>query len=185
MISYHGTNGCEEGAIMPKPQNKAELYEAIDQERARLNTALEPLREAEMCQPGACGDWSVKDILAHLVDWEQRGLAWYRAGLQGEVPKLPDENYNWHQTPELNHAIYLKYKDFSLDDILKLYEESFKETMVALDGMIEEEMFSPRAYQWTGTHTLATFVNANTAAHYRWARVLIRKFGKNLKKQVG
>ncbi len=167
---------------MPKPQNTAELYQAIDHERARLNQALAPLTETEMVQPGACEDWSVKDILAHLVDWEQRGLRWYRAGLQGEVPQLPDENYNWRQTPELNHAIYLKYQDLSLDEVLELVEASFKETMTAVNGMTEEELFTPEVYEWTGTHTLATFVNANTAAHYRWASALIRKFTRNLKK---
>lgn len=163
---------------MPKPQTKEELLQAIDVERGKLDQSFKMLSDAEMEQPGACGDWSVKDILAHLVDWEQRGLCWYRAGLQGEVPKLPDENYNWGQTPELNHAIYLKYKDRSLDEILKLYKDSFKETMAAVDGMTEKELFTPRVYAWTGTHTLATYVNANTAAHYRWAGKLIRKFAK-------
>jgi len=124
--------------------------------------------------------WSVKDILAHLVDWERRGLIWYRAGLRGEVPKPPDEKYNWRQTPALNHAIYLKHKDVSLAEILEMYERVFDETMAALAGMTEEELFTPNVYEWTGKHLLATYVSANTAAHYRWASALIRKFAKNL-----
>jgi hypothetical protein len=165
---------------MPKPKTKEELLQAIEVERTKLNKAFEELTKADMLQPGACEDWSVKDILAHLVDWEKRGLGWYRAGLRGEVPKLPDENYNWRQTPALNHAIYLTYKDLGLDQILEMYEGSFKETMAAVDVMTEEELFTKEVYAWTGTHTLGTFVNANTAAHYRWASKLIRTFARRL-----
>jgi hypothetical protein len=167
---------------MPKPQNKSELLQAIDLERVKLNQSFEPLTETEMVQPGACEEWSVKDILAHLVDWEQRGLGWYRAGLRGETPKLPDENYNWRQTPELNHEIYLRHKDLSLDEILGMYRESYEETLSAIDGMSDEELYTPKVYAWTGPHTLGTFVNANTAAHYRWASGLIRKFARSLAK---
>jgi hypothetical protein len=165
---------------MPKPKTKQALYQAIEVERTKLDDAFENLTKVDMVQPGACEDWSVKDILAHLVDWEQRGLGWYRAGLRGEVPKLPDENFNWRQTPALNHEIYLKYKDLGLDQILEMYQESFKETMAAVDAMTEDELFTPKAYAWTGTHTLGTFVNANTAAHYRWASKLIRRFARGL-----
>ena len=131
---------------MPKPQNKDELLQAIEEERRKLNQSFEALTDDEMTQPGACEAWSVKDILAHLVDWERRGLRWYRAGLRGEVPKLPDENYNWRQTPDLNHAIYLKYKDLPLEEILKIYKTTHQETMKALEGMSEEDLFNPNVY---------------------------------------
>ena len=170
---------------MPKPKNKAELQQEIELERAKLDRSFEALSEEEMARPGACGDWSVKDILAHLVDWEQRSLRWYRAGLQGEVLKQPDEQYNWGQLPALNHAIYLQYKDLSLAKIRKRYETSFQETLSALDTMTEEVLFSPNVYAWTGKHTLATYIDANTASHYRWASKLIRKFAKSLKHQAG
>lgn len=29
--------------------------------------------------PGVVGDWPVKDVLAHLVAWEQMCLGWYEA----------------------------------------------------------------------------------------------------------
>ena len=169
---------------MPKPHTKEELLGAIEEERSKLDQSFSELSEAEMMQPGACEAWSVKDILAHLVDWEQRGLAWYRAGLRGEVPKPPDENYNWRQTPELNHAIYLQYKDLSLYEILKKYRDSFKETLTAINGMSEDELYKPNVYTWTGKHTLGTYVNANTAAHYRWASKLIRKYANPFRKNT-
>jgi len=165
---------------MPRPQTKQELYEAITLERGKLNQALERLTDAQMELPGACEQWSVKDILSHLVDWEQRCLGWYRDGLKGEVPKTPDEDYNWHQLPDLNHAIYLQYKDLSLAEVRQNYQSSFEEMMGTIDGMTAEELFTPHVYEWTHNSLLLGYVNANTAAHYRWASRLIKKFTRSL-----
>ncbi len=165
---------------MPRPKNKQELNEVIQKERMKLNKALEDLTNEQKLQPGACGDWSVKDILAHLVEWKQRGLRWYLAGLQGEVPKTPDEAYNWRELPALNHAIFETYKDWSLEDVEQAYEASYAETMQVLDEMTEEELFTPNQYEWTGNNLLRDYVNANTASHYRWASKLIRGFSKRI-----
>ena len=167
---------------MPRPQTKQEIYEAIKVERKKLNSALGKLSDDQMEMPGACEKWSVKDILSHLTDWEQRGIRWYRAGLRGEVPKTPDDNFNWRQLPALNHEIYLKHKDLSLEKVCKNYQESFDEMMAAIDGMTEEELFTPEFYKWTGNGLLRDYVNANTASHYRWASKLIRRFTRSLQK---
>jgi hypothetical protein len=165
---------------MPKPQNKQELLDVIADERRKLLKALDMLTDAQMEMGGACGEWAVKDILSHLTDWEQRGLRWYRAGLKGEVSPIPDADYNWRELPALNDAIYQKYRDRPLAEVRQAFEDSFDETMAALDGMTEEALFTPNTYDWTGKHLLATYVNANTASHYRWAAKLIRKFARSL-----
>lgn len=165
---------------MSRPHTKKELSEVIDLERGRLNQALEGLTDAQMELPGACEKWSVKDILSHLVDWEQRCLGWYRAGLRGEVPKTPDEHYNWRQLPALNQEIYLSYKDLSLAEVRQNFQASFEEMMELMDGLTEEELCTPHFYEWTGNSQLLGFINANTAAHYRWASRLIRKFIRSL-----
>ena len=172
----------EKGDRLPRPQIKQEIYQLIDSERSKLLKALKNLTDDQMELPGACELWSVKDILSHLVDWEQRCLRWYRAGLKGEVPKTPDDHYNWRQLPALNQEIYQKNKDLSLAEVRKNFQETFTETMAAIDGMTEEELFTPHYYEWTGNSLLRDYVNANTASHYRWASALIRKFVRSLEK---
>jgi len=169
---------------MPRPQTKQELNESIELEREKLNQALEKLTDAQIELPGACEKWAVKDILSHLVDWEQRGLRWYQAGLKGEVPKTPDDNFNWRELPALNHEIYLQHKDLSLAEVRQNYQESFDEMMTVIDSMTEEELFTPQFYEWTGNGLLRDYVNANTSSHYRWASKLIRKFAKTIEKTL-
>lgn len=165
---------------MTRPQSKGELLDIIDIERTKLNDVLGELSKAQMEIPGACENWSVKDILSHLVDWEQRCLRWYMAGLLGEVPKTPDKVYNWHQLPALNQTIYEKHKDKSLEQVHQEYDSSFKEFMAEIEKMSEEALFLPQYFEWTGKGLLCEYVNANTANHYRWASKLICKFTRNL-----
>jgi len=58
-----------------------------------------------MVEPGVVGEWSVKEVLAHLVEWEQMVVGWYRVGHGGEVPELPAPGYKWNQTPPLNQML--------------------------------------------------------------------------------
>ncbi len=37
----------------------------------------------EMEQSGVVDDWSLKDLLAHLIDWDELFIRWYRAGQRG------------------------------------------------------------------------------------------------------
>jgi len=56
---------------MPRPTNKTDLLAAIDQERGALETFLETLTPEQMVATRVVGEWSVKDVLAHLIEWEQ------------------------------------------------------------------------------------------------------------------
>jgi len=74
---------------MPKPISKAQAIDKLETERRRLEQNLAPLNENDMLRPGVVGEWSVKDVLAHLASWEQFFLDWYAADQRGEMPHPP------------------------------------------------------------------------------------------------
>jgi hypothetical protein len=69
---------------MHRHADRAELLDRLVRERARLDVLLDRLTPAEVTEPGVVGDWSVKDLLAHLVAHEQRALEEVRLALRGE-----------------------------------------------------------------------------------------------------
>ena len=147
-------------------------------ERKLLEQTLGSLTSRQMTQPGVCADgkWSVKDILAHLVEWEQMFLGWYRAGLRGEVFKTPAPGINWRQLPLLNQRIYEKHRNRSLKSVLADFSASHNETLKTVRSLPEEEIFEKARYAWLGSLALVSYIGANTGSHYRWARKLIRKW---------
>src|SRR5438552_16603438 len=57
---------------MEQPRPKAVLIATLSASRAELESVLSQVPPERMTEPGACGSWSVKDVLAHLAvenDW--------------------------------------------------------------------------------------------------------------------
>jgi len=157
-----------------RAKTKAELLESIRSSRQQLEVKFVGLTPAQMVWPGSMEAWSVKDILIHLVDWEQRFIGWYQAGVRGETPVTPSPGLHWGQLPILNQQGYEHHKDDPLEEVLSQYEASFQQIWALVEGMSEEEIFNPGYYGWTGVKPLLNWINANTASHYNWARRNIR-----------
>ncbi|MBN1991408.1 MAG: DinB family protein [Anaerolineae bacterium] len=54
--------------------NPQKIKQALAQNRARVLAAIEGLNEDDLLDKTAAGTWSVKDVIGHLADWEQRML---------------------------------------------------------------------------------------------------------------
>ncbi|MEW6405963.1 MAG: ClbS/DfsB family four-helix bundle protein [Chloroflexota bacterium] len=160
---------------MPRPTTKKGLLEAIEVEYKALEQLLAGLSPAHMTEPGVVGEWSVKDVLAHLLEWHHMVLNWHEAGLKGKIPVTPAEGFNWAQLPQLNHKIYEKHCDRSLADIQKEFRSSHKKTLNTIQGLSDEELFTRGYYAWTKNNTLGTYFVSNTSSHYNWARTNIKK----------
>ena len=53
--------------------NKSELINELQKEYGQWKALLDQIGPARMDQPGVNGDWSMKDIVAHLTGWQPRG----------------------------------------------------------------------------------------------------------------
>ena len=74
---------------MPRPTTKAGILSESAKEHDALEQLLATLTPEQMVHPGIVGEWSVKDVLAHLTEWQQMVLGWYHAGLAGEIAIAP------------------------------------------------------------------------------------------------
>jgi len=157
-----------------RAKTKQELLASIQYSYQELKRKYSALSPSQMVWPGSMGEWSVKDILAHLVDWEQRFVHWYRAGIEGEIPQTPAPGYTWRELPRLNQSGYEIHKDDSLEDVLQQSKTSYEEIVHLVQGMTEEEIFEIGYYAWTGRSPLLHWIAANTSSHYAWARRNIR-----------
>ncbi len=160
---------------MPRPTSKDQLLSEIQKERGALEEFLATLTPEQMVQANVLGEWSVKDVLAHLIEWEQMVLSWYKAGLRGKVPPIPAEGYNWGQLPALNQHIYEKHRDRALDDVLKQFRASYRQMLKLAQGLSEKDLFTPGRYAWANKNQLAAYITSCTSSHYRWARTGMRK----------
>lgn len=161
---------------MPRPTNKADLLAAADRERSKLDALLAELTPEQMVVPGVVGEWSVKDVLAHLAEWESMALGWYRTGLRGEAPEVPAPGYKWNQTPQLNRAIYEKHRDKGLEAVVDWLRSSREAMRGVIESLSDEELFTPGRFAWTRKNTLGTYFVSATSSHDVWARTRIARW---------
>jgi len=129
------------------------------------------------------GGWSVKDVLAHLVEWQQMNLAWYAAGLRGEKPAMPAPGFTLRELPRLNEMIYRKHHRRSLQAVLSDYRSYHESVVELIEALPDADLVIMNRFSWTGpSWTLSDYLRASTAAHYLWARTRIRRWARSQQK---
>ena len=66
--------------------NRQQLLKKIDAAWRVFNDSFAGLSDAQLAQPDVTGDWSVKDLLAHVTTWEREALAHLPHILEGQRP---------------------------------------------------------------------------------------------------
>lgn len=123
------------------------------------------------------GGWSVKDILAHLLGWQQMILSFHEKEMRGEVPEVPGRGLTWRDTPKLNSLIHQEYGSVPLDEILQRFRASQQDMFRLIDAVSDEDFIEVGRFGWLGpSWTVSDYVRAETASHYRWASNHIKKW---------
>jgi hypothetical protein len=163
---------------MGKRLKRRDLMAEIERERIGLNEALAVLSPRHMTMAGVTpGGWSVKDILAHLVEWQEMNLQWYAAGLRGETPAMPAPGFTLRELPRLNRMIYRKHHRRPLPAVLADYHAYHARIVAVIESLSDADLVTLGRFTWTGpSWTLSDYLRASTAAHYLWARMRIRRW---------
>ena len=159
---------------------KEELIESIDTEHRVLVELVRSIPQERYLEEGVWGDgWNIRDLLAHLTEWEQMFLTWYREGSAGRQPEMPAKGYKWHQTPALNQEIWKRYRQKPVSEVLADFETSYQEIFSLAQELSAEELLAPGHFVWTGKNPLTTYLGANTTSHYRTATKILKRWLKD------
>jgi hypothetical protein len=139
---------------------KSQLLARIAHERGLWEQLVAEIGDAQMTLPGATGDWSFKDVVAHLNGWRINTLARLDAALQQATPTPPwpaqfDED---HHLDQINDWIYQTHRDRPLQEVLDEYHGSFQRMYNAVVALPEADLFDAGRYPWTGGRSLAQVV---------------------------
>src|SRR5579864_919180 len=94
--------------------SKAQLLDDLRSEQVAFEALLDEIGESHMTQPGVAGDWSIKDVVAHLTGWRRRSVARFQAALRREpmpAPEWPSHLDPDDEVDEVNAWIYAANRD--------------------------------------------------------------------------
>lgn len=75
----------------------------LNDAREKLLDSFAGLSDEEMSLPGVAGEWSVRDILAHISAWDRATTQAFRAMLNGERPDFLDLDEDGIEEFNLEH----------------------------------------------------------------------------------
>lgn len=137
---------------MPTIQTKIELITALKENRQKLCQVIGRIEKDRMGEPGVCGEWSAKDILAHLYDWQERNIQWIEVVRCGEDAHVPALGFTWKpaDVDRLNRMIFETHRAESLDEVLHRFHETHERFMAQLYSFSQEELLAPGLMPFTG-----------------------------------
>ncbi len=168
---------------LPFPQNKRELIQQIETERAQLEAAIADLTPEQLCAPNTCGEWSIKDVLAHLTSWMARAVTLLFDAQQGK--RESGKPLNAAKIDELNRADYAIQKDRPLERVLADFRGVHVQLQKRLSVVTRDELLFDRAQFNAHGETLAQFIWECSAEHDAEHRAVIEAWRNSPPSQGG
>ena len=110
-----------------------------------------------MEEPGAMGDWTFKDVAAHLTGWRQRTIGRFEAAARNEPPPpnpWPAELGEEEDDP-INDWIHERSKDRPVDEVLAEADATYDEFIAAIEALPSEAVVDPNRFDWLEGQALA------------------------------
>lgn len=170
----------EGGKIMARPTNKEELLIVANANFLRLYHFLDQMSEEEKQATFVFEDRdrNVKDILIHLYEWHMLCIKWLDINMHQMRSSFLPHPYNWKTYPKMNIEFVEKHQQTSYEQAYLMLKKSHDQMIKWIERLSQEELFTKKYYDWTGTSNIGSYCISVTSAHYEWA---MKKLNKHIK----
>ena len=158
-------------------ETKAELMAAVQKEWDNLQASLDGLTEEQMHLPGVVGDWSIKDVLAHITAWQARLIT---SMFRAEKGLTPDTTESGPAVDRFNQQWYIEMKDRPFEQVWDDLDASYHQILKRLEVSHAEALFDPRHYKWMKGQPFVQYIEGDTSEHYAEHAAQIREWRKRL-----
>jgi hypothetical protein len=144
--------------------DKTELLEALEDGRQELLEMIEDLPDEALLEPGVEGEWSIKDILAHLTYWEGQIVTLLYQVSRG-MPQPSTAHFGEESVDALNARWQEQNKSRSLEMIWNDFLGVRKQTIRRVLEMSEADLTDPNRYPWAKGVALIEWVANDSVLH--------------------
>lgn len=163
---------------MSIPKTISQFLITLNQGWTDWNTLIDSIDRENMPKPGAAGEWSLKDVIAHIT-WHERemvGLVEAHALVGSELWNLP--------TDERNAAIQKQVKELPLEQVLEEAEAVHQQLLELLPTFSDEDLVKAANFpnmppDWLPGDILAQ----NTYEHYEQHRADVERWVEELRSE--
>lgn len=127
---------------------RAELLAELQSEQKAWEGLLAQVGEARMDEPGVQGEWSIKDIVAHLTAWRRRTVRRLEAAATGQPEPAHDWPIDLHEDDEINAWFHERDRGQSVRETLAESRRVFEKLVSAVEKLPEDALDDPERLPW-------------------------------------
>jgi hypothetical protein len=141
---------------------KADLLAAMQAGRDDWDNLISRIDKKRMTEPGVEGEWSVKDLIAHISTYE----GWMAQLLNAGGPNIPHVTDSMTQD-QTNTWVFEQNRHRSTDDVLAGSHESFRQLVQAVLVLSPRDLASPTKFEWARGKPAYRLIPYESHEHYR------------------
>jgi len=125
---------------------REQLLTKMQAARTRWESLLAKVPHARLTEPGVEGEWSLKDVIAHLEAYEDWTASVIEKGLSGEQ-YIPDPGAIEMDVDKRNAMLYEQNRQRDLQEVLTSSPRTCQRLLTVVQGLSEEDLASKELLQ--------------------------------------
>lgn len=121
---------------------KAQILDELRSARTEWDALMTEVGEEHMLQTGATGEWSVRDVIAHLTSFDRWFVNASEAQFRGEPP--PTDGTEWLPWDERNAIHHQRTLHLSLDEVQQQSRDIYQQLLKAVEQHSEVFLTTPQ-----------------------------------------
>jgi hypothetical protein len=152
--------------MLERKVDRSQLLKRLDEGWNALKESYAGLSDLEMMEPGVTGSWSVKDIVAHVTNWEEESLTHLPVILAGKKP--PRYSVTYGGIDAFNAQTTEQKQNLSLSDVLRQRDDTHRRLVDFIQRVPETEFIRETRFRRR--------LRLDTYSHYPEHTEAIRKW---------
>jgi hypothetical protein len=150
------------GMTVETEPTKGQVQEAVKREQDNWETLLAEVGEARMLESGAMGDWTFKDLVAHITGWRARSLQRLEAAAQGQPEPAPPWPPRLATDDEINDWIREQNRERLLGEVVGESRESYARLAEIIQMLPDEALTDPAYFPWLEGEALGPAITSGS-----------------------
>lgn len=118
--------------------NRQQLLQRLETAWTAFKASYAGLTDAQLTEPGVTGDWSVKDILAHVTIWEEEALAHLPHILKGGRP--PRYSVTYGGIDAFNAQMIAQRRALTLAEVLQQQDDTHQQLIALVHSIPDDQI---------------------------------------------
>lgn len=142
---------------------KSELLEALETSHEQFLSLIEGVSPEDLTRPGAVGEWSVKDVMSHLLIWEAETI---KLLYVARLNRKPDTaHFKTVSDDEQNAIWHEQFKDREYEKVWNDFVSIRDQTLERISTYSDADLNNPKLFPWLHGKSLSQLLESYLLQH--------------------